>query len=625
MSVHFSVRLFWHDNGWNGAICRDPAGNVWCEGHEHVRTHKQVAGEQANAGKPLGEAGVPVGCEISAQAFATRRNEIRIWPPDWMEAQGVEPVDVSVDKYSTGMWPYEEMWDEDGHHKSNDERRAIVEAFFEEIEPSKSLVFFYVDERNPLFAEDDERSPHRVLVGIARVKSIEDIAEWNETTFRGEVNMVWSVPFQHTYPTDGIRLPVQAIEAAVPDVDERAQYLVPLDGGLRTDFRYGSARITNDRAVAVVERAISALARLRESGEIETSVDAELEWLNEVLLELWEERGPYPGLAPVLAALECGRASEIQARVIPALISDGRDPAEVVFDALDGNPDPALADYEDDLEDAVDEWGYLEDEEKSMLRRLATIELKPEHVKCLLFAESRARHGLPAEAEALTENPYLLCESFIPKKDREPIGFITVDHGMVPHQSMRPVGAKPIRNRDPRRLRALLAEALWSAASDGDTFIRADDALAAVARLAPEDRPCDVPLARLSHAKVVPVLDETIEQFEIDGVPYLALQELAELEGKLEMSSTIWWAERQHPPEIDWQDIADELAADEQKVADRVELSDEQKAALDRSFASPLSVLTGAAGTGKSTLLAPLVAALDSKRASCHTRTNANR
>ena len=247
----------------------------------------------------------------------------------------------------------------------------------------------------------------------------------------------------------------------------------------------------------------------------------------------------------MLAALECKRATEIQARVIPALISDGRDPAEIVFDALDGNPDPALAGYEDDLENAVDEWDYLEDEEKSMLRRLATIELEPEHVKCLLSAESRARHGLPAEAEAVTENPYLLCESFIPKKDREPIGFITVDHGMVPHQSMRPVDAKPIGNRDPRRLRALLAEALWSAANDGDTFICADEALAAVARLAPEDRPCDVPLVRLSHAKVVPVLDETIEQFEIDGVPYLALQELAELEGNFRLSSTIWWAERQ--------------------------------------------------------------------------------
>ena len=52
----------------------------------------------------------------------------------------------------------------------------------------------------------------------------------------------------------------------------------------------------------------------------------------------------------------------------------------------------------------------------------------------------------------------------------------------------------------------------------------------------------------------------------------------------------------------------DELAR--QSDGDPVALSDEQRAALDRSFHSPVSVITGTAGTGKSTLLAPLIAAI---------------
>ena len=42
-----------------------------------------------------------------------------------------------------------DMWTEDSGFKPNDERRAIAETFFKEVEEGKSLAFFYVDEREP--------------------------------------------------------------------------------------------------------------------------------------------------------------------------------------------------------------------------------------------------------------------------------------------------------------------------------------------------------------------------------------------------------------------------------------------------------------------------------------------
>ena len=198
MPTHVSVRLYWHDSGWNGAICRDPAANVWCEAHDHVRDHKSLQeAEDGTRGKSFRETGVYPGCEMSAQAFSGRGNAIRVWPPDWISAGGVSPVEIAMNEFSAGMWPYENMWTEDSGFKPNDERRAIAESFFREIEEDKSLAFFYVDERNPLFIDDGERSPHRVLVGISRIKTYEkDIREWNEPTFGGEMNMIWSVPFR---------------------------------------------------------------------------------------------------------------------------------------------------------------------------------------------------------------------------------------------------------------------------------------------------------------------------------------------------------------------------------------------------------------------------------------------
>ena len=32
MTTHISVRLAWHDNGWNGSICRAPKSNTYCVG-----------------------------------------------------------------------------------------------------------------------------------------------------------------------------------------------------------------------------------------------------------------------------------------------------------------------------------------------------------------------------------------------------------------------------------------------------------------------------------------------------------------------------------------------------------------------------------------------------------------
>jgi exodeoxyribonuclease V alpha subunit len=612
-AAHVSVRLFWHDSGWDGAICHDPAANVWCEAHDHVREHKSPRESEAGvAGRPPDESGVRPGCEMSLQAFSQRRNEIRIWPPEWMAANGVKPIDFEVADRTAGMWPYENMWTDDGGHRSNDERRVFAREFFSQIEEGKSLALFYVDERNPLFVEDGERSAHRVLVGISRITECQrEIQEWNETTWNGETNMVWSVPFKHAYPKDGIRLPVQAIERAVSDPAERARYLVALDGELRSDFRYGSTRVSPDRAVAVVERAITALSRLRRDGVIEQDVDAQIEWLNCVLLELWEDRGPYPGAASLLLSLDCPRATEISRHALPAIAAEGRDPADALFEALEGNLASAFTDFEEAIEDAADEWAYLDETEKELARLLIRMDLSSEQFAVALDEQLRVKHGLPKRADDLSANPYLLCETFQPKKDDEPISFMTVDHGLVPHDSMAALRERRVSRRDPRRLRALLTEVLRTKAGEGHTFVRADEALVGAAERSPDDRPCEVPLQRLAHPKVASVLEETIERFAVEDEVYLGLRSLREDEVTIAATFDLLAGRDPEPSErVEWQDIADHLAAE---GAEAVSLSPEQKQALDRSFHSSLTAITGAAGTGKSTLLRPLIRAIVEK------------
>jgi ATP-dependent exoDNAse (exonuclease V) alpha subunit len=608
MTTHVSVRLFWHDAGWNGAVCRDPAANVWCEAHEHVRGNKDVEAEVAASGQRVDPAGVRPGCEMSIQSFSSQMNTIRVWPPDWMEAQEVRPVDLPVDKNSTGMWPYEGMWEQDGGFKSNDERRSIAQTFLDEVRAGRSLAFFYVDERNPMFVDSGERSPNRVLAGISRIRKVGEIQEWEKADWRGEANMIWSVPFQHDFPADGIRYPLQAVLAAVPDPQVRAEFVVALDGGLRADFRYGSARLSQDRAVAVVERAISALGRLEASGRLGVSLAAELDWLNKVLLELWEERGPYPGIASLLIALGCSRGTQIQRDAVPVLVESGKDPAAEIFGALEGTIPDRLVPWSSELADAADEWDYLDADGQELARFLVRVELDPVQMRILLDPEQRIRHHLPAEARSLLDNPYLLCERFVPDQDKEPISFLMVDHALVPHESM---AASPVHMaaRDPRRLRALLAEVLNDRAADGDTFMAAADAFTAAMQRSPEDRPCDVPLPRLAHARVAPILDACIERFDITGDPHLALRRIRAHE--LTVEHVI--EDLVHRPDldikdVDWQALTRKIATS--RHLPTVELSGEQIDGLDRLLRSSISVLTGAAGTGKSTLLGPLIAAI---------------
>ena len=350
-----------------------------------------------------------------------------------MQAWSVRPKDIPVDQTSASIWPFEEMWEADGAAKPNEERRDIVEDFLHEVVAGKSLAFFYVDERNPLLADEADHSPARVLVGISRISRIGDISEWEEAV-GGEFNMVWSVPFQHAYPKDGVRLPVQAILSAVPNADERAQYVVHLDSGIRTDFRYVSSRIALDRCVVVVERAIAALARVEADKIIKQSVAGELAWLNTSLLELWEDRGPHRSGV----GLHHHRRARLdnQQRALADLVAAGEDIAEVAFAALDGDIHPQLEAFSDDLEEAADEWGYMSDAERDLARLLARMELSPAQVAGVLRSSERVKHRLPEDYTAILDNPYVLCEAFVPSRFEDPVAFVTVDHALLPHESM---------------------------------------------------------------------------------------------------------------------------------------------------------------------------------------------
>ena len=60
MAVNITVRLPWHMDGWNGAVCRDPKGNTYCSGRfsypgDAIATTKNEGYEVGCAGKHCGK------------------------------------------------------------------------------------------------------------------------------------------------------------------------------------------------------------------------------------------------------------------------------------------------------------------------------------------------------------------------------------------------------------------------------------------------------------------------------------------------------------------------------------------------------------------------------------------
>ncbi len=91
-----------------------------------IRRNRRFESVRGLAEKPR-KSGVSVVWSSNAPTLAGTRRVDRLFAP--LEC---------MEKFSAGMWPYETMWTEDGGFRPNDERRAIAEAFFEEVRRARA-------------------------------------------------------------------------------------------------------------------------------------------------------------------------------------------------------------------------------------------------------------------------------------------------------------------------------------------------------------------------------------------------------------------------------------------------------------------------------------------------------
>ena len=380
MAIHMSVRLAWHDNGWNGHICQKPRENSYCVGQSSYPGDLIASNRDLNfENRHCGEACKNFPCQVAC-----------------------------------GLSEYD-----------NDKRRVAAERYFNQFEAGKSLIFYYANYSNP-FSENEEKN--FVVVGISRLKEIApfqfypDANDWVKENFAD--GLVWQRPITSNYPDEGFCIPYQNYMG-----DEDALNKILVKPTNRAPFKYASREVSNDDAIEVINQLLIAVDALIALGDTSQDWNVRKTWLNSVLAEIWRARGPYPGFPAVLKFLKLEPLISDYVN-----LADYADMKKYIADVrafLDG-ANNAFAQKFSSLNKIRRNCLLLGAEKLNLLFNvLSRFALTAAQVNNLM-GDDRANFSVTATVADMLENPYTIFEQYVGSDSEDTIPLYKIDNGVIP-------------------------------------------------------------------------------------------------------------------------------------------------------------------------------------------------
>jgi hypothetical protein len=528
-------------------------------------------------------------------------------PFNWMRMQSakeiVERLDLDfreeIEERARELMGFDSSWVQEAHNQ-----RILLDSFFSAVRPLESICFFYA-KQTPLLDISE-----RILIGAARAAHVGEGLSYPHIGSGELDSVVWERPVQHTLrPSfdDGFLLPyhdILALAAVDPSV-QPTDYVALAPPGSWWEFSYASELVSNDSALGSLLSCQKALARAEPL--LDRSFAIQLRWLNEQLHRVWRLRGPFPGLGAALSAFGVPQGVLV-AYELSLKLNDNEDPWPLVARAF-VDPADVASGLERHIGDSLREkWQGLPDERRALLKLISRFDLSPEQATRMYQPTERERARITVEDRALIENPYLLYE--LDRLNDDPIEFGAIDRGAFPAAVVREIHPlpEPSALTDPtevRRVRALIVVELETAAASGDTVRSRADVIQGIRQLSLDPpAPVDDDLINVFADRLEPMVMQV--QFA-DGQPGFQLDRLAEARAVIAGSVERRLRARRHEIEANWPALLTErfgplATGDEAEARAR----EEKAAALAELAAARLSVLVGAAGTGKTTLLSML-------------------
>lgn len=593
MTVHLSARLTWHDSGWDGTVCRDPLANASCVVHEHIRASRDDSAEVAHAGQRLADIGFRPPCSRDPGAYSPLEYQFEHHDP--LDFRALPSVSEDLPPYSFATSPYGRMRLEGGWEYDALKQVELLGTFFGELEANRSLVFFYLKDGQP-FLDGSQR----IIAGVGRVLKVgRQIYFGSSERYPGNFP-VWSRAITQDFPTQGFRLPLQEYALAGWPIDD---ILCVVPDSLKGSFSYVAEHVSDDASITILERLIDVTRHIRDEGRVTGQWERHLTWLEQVLGEVWTDRGAYPGIASVLSCLGMTTAVTFQRNVLGAIAKRGEDAWQATLGFLTGR-ETLPRGHESGLLKASKRWMTEPESRRELLTLLARADVTAGQVDRIVHPVKRAEAGMPVEDADLLANPYLIAELDRGADDSERIGFGQIDHVLLPASNVL-ADHTAIAPDDDRRVRALLVDALSRVADDGDTLLPLDDACRRAEHLLAHERRLVPDPVRLDAA--APFYEERL-RFSVAGERrFVALRALAEDEdavrGRLERMVA-----KSHPAAgVDWFAKLEHVLSGSPASPDEDGARREKAVALETAFGGRLSVITGKAGTGKTTVARALI------------------
>jgi hypothetical protein len=636
---HLSVRVPWHDTGWEGSVCADPLANGSClrlgriaEGRDdnlEARLAGKAWAEVADAGYRLPPCSAERAGFISPHPRqVTKEHPYAAWnevyrkfgkasyelpaysadcvPFRWMlRKDAAQIAELYQLPYEAAL---EDAVDAEAGLRSPDwvqhdvNQRMLLDTFFSAIEKDRSLFFVYAKE-SPVSADS-----RRILIGAGRVLDVGQVTPYPQEG-GGFGSVLWERVIRHSIRpagTDGFLLPYHRLLALGQESGIDPQdYAVFVPDEATVEFSYASEHVGHDTALSLLldlERVVAKTAKVAPG-----SWGAAREWLSARLAEVWQARGPYPGLGAALTAFGIGEGV-LLAHAIQSQAGDNDDPWLLADGWLRApSAAPEAADRVSPVMSRA--WVGLDDRRRALLRLLSRFDLTLDQARLFYQPTERDRAGLKVSDEALLANPYLIYEQS--RLSPEPVGVRTIDHGMFPDDRIRADHPLPAPSAiddvvDPRRVRALIVNVLEDAAGAGDT-LRSQARVVQEIRDQPLQPACPVSLDIMGVcAEALPPEVETSAM--ADGSPAYQLARLADARRQIARQVIRRRGAAALKVAADWRHVIDQAlgGTSADKDAEEELARQEKAAALEMLATSRVSVLIGAAGTGKTTLLRAL-------------------
>lgn len=620
MTTHISLRLAWHNDGWNGRICTQPEKNTYCVGcvsypGEKIREDRDLAWEKQNGGKAFAELGSRMPpCMFSASAFADRESEVYSEPPGFFN-DDTETKRWTLPPATACIWPYEAMFNKPdvrvNNHYDYEKRLLHAQEYFKPIEAGKSLVFYYANYSNPL---SDDKASRYVLIGVARIKKVDDILFYDncsERTLERYKGFIWQCGVTSDYPEQGVRLPYHRYLDNPETLEKIAVF--PENSSL---CKYGTRHVSDDDALGLLEQLLESLFVVRDTiNDDSENWDHKIRWVEGLIAEFWSNRGAYPGLPAVLQFLQ-----------LDEVISEFHKAAE------DGKEQELAHSIKQFLNGRQNSLGNYQPSEKTLAEIRRTIKLRAgDHLDMLtdklarinidsrqlqaIMQDNRIEVGVTASLQEIAANPYLLSEQYNGLDGDDPLlGWSKVDRGMLPSPDLS--APELFKKNNAERLRALLLETLRG--NQQQVFVSADFILSEVNRRIEAHPEWKREFITPQYLEVdEEFYGHAIHQHQAAGVNYLYDTRIWQDEQvvRTELNELLMASDIRLPRPVEdsfWDNF---LYRHESSLASKANEEykaaiEDQKQACKHILRKRISIITGGAGTGKSTVIGAIIKAI---------------